>query len=81
MISGLTVPAYPSLERAPRIIPAGIATYCEIQKGLIGFLKLLEDKGNLTKRARFMESARLSHEESRDMGLKALSCRTYTPYR
>ena len=32
MISGLTVPAYPSLERAPRIIPVGIATYCEIQK-------------------------------------------------
>ena len=76
MISGFTVPAYPSLERAPRIIPVGMATYCEI---LIR-LNLLKNKRNLTKRARFIESARLSHDESRVIGLKALSCRTYTPY-
>lgn len=72
LVSGVTVPCNPNLTNAPRMIPAGIATYCRFLGHLDGILII----AIRTSLARFVASALLSQEEMRAMGLKELSCRT-----
>lgn len=74
LVSGVTVPCSPNFNNAPRMMPVGIATYCTF---LVTETELIHTiRTRRTSLARFVASALLSQEETRTMGLKALSCRT-----
>lgn len=77
MTSGTTTAWKPNRASAPLIMPAGMAVYYTTVRLSRVHCRAFDE---LTTFALFRASARLSQLEIRCIGLKALSCSTYTPW-